>query len=76
MMFGIFGGFLAVMVGLLLAGSIVIMFWVFLGKSCVKVLTRFINALKGLFTKVPVVKEIHTVYEEDGVRKEKIEVMK
>jgi len=76
MIFGIFGGFLAVMVGLLLAGSIVIAFWIILGKSCMKVLTRFINALKGLFTKVPVVKEIHTIYEEDGVKKEKVEVMK
>ena len=64
------------MVGLLLAGSIVIAFWVMLGKSVIKWATRFITALKGLFTKVPVVKEIHTVYEEDGVRKEKIEVMK
>lgn len=76
MMFGIFLGFLTVMVGLLLAAAITGIIMIVLGKSAFKSLTRFNDSLKRLFTKTPKVHEVHTVYEENGIKKERIEVMK
>lgn len=76
MMFGIFMGFLAVMVGLLLAAVIVALIMLCCGRSIVNSLTRFSDSLKRLFTKTTKVKEIHTYYEEGGIKKEKVEVMK
>ena len=64
------------MVGLLLAAAIVGIVMILLGKSAVKSLTRFSDSLKRLFTKAPRIQEVHTIYEEDGVKKERVEVMK
>lgn len=76
MMFGIFMGFLAVMVGLLLAAVIVAIIMLCCGRSIVNSFTRLINAIKRLFTPSVKVKEVHTYYEEGGIKKEKVEVMK
>lgn len=76
MMFGIFMGFLAVMVGLLLAAVIVAIIMLCCGKSIINSLSRLFDSIKRLFTKNTRVKEVHTFYEEGGIKKEKVEVMK
>jgi len=77
MIFGIYAGFLMVMVGLLISAVIVTLIMMFFGRSIIDSLRRLVEAFKKLFTKSTKtkVKEVHTIYEEDGVKKERIEVM-
>ena len=45
-------------------------------KSIINSLARLFDSFKRLFTRSTKVSEVHTFYEENGIKKEKVEVMK